>query len=153
MNIFVLDQDIGRCARYRCDARLKDDPGSVRSCAPLNKKAAAHPITPPVAPCVLWAEKSWDSFRGWRAWPARSMPNTATAARQLDHASIAVLDQVEELRFESRGLTEFAQAMPEHYKVPGDAVAAYRSFYLAEKHAFARWTRRAPPDWWTRDAA
>ncbi len=38
-------------------------------------------------------------------------------------------------------------------KVPGDAVAAYRRFYFAEKASFATWTRRAPPAWRVRDAA
>ena len=51
------------------------------------------------------------------------------------------------MRFESAGLTEFAQAMPEKYKVPGNAVKAYRAFYLGEKMRFARWTRRRLPRW------
>jgi len=37
--------------------------------------------------------------------------------------------------------------MPEQYKVPGDAVTAYRQFYLAEKMGFAKWTRRNLPYW------
>ncbi|HHS13264.1 MAG TPA: hypothetical protein ENN03_05790 [bacterium] len=48
------------------------------------------------------------------------------------------------MRFESTGLTEFAQAMPEPYRVPGDPVQAYRNFYVGEKLRFARWTRRRP---------
>jgi hypothetical protein len=68
--------------------------------------------------------------------------------RQRDHASIAVLDRIRHREFESRGLTPFAQAMPAQYKVPGDAVSAYRRFYLGEKRTFATWTRRNPPGWW-----
>lgn len=158
MNIFVLDQDFARCARHHCDAHVsKMILESVQIlCTALNKKGFATPYrsTHVKHPCVLWAEESWDNFR-WLARLARALNDEYRYRydRQRDHASIAVLDQVEQLRFECRGLTEFAQAMPEQYKVPGDAVAAYRAFYLAEKHAFARWTRRAPPDWWTRDAA
>jgi hypothetical protein len=37
--------------------------------------------------------------------------------------------------------------MPIEYKVPGDAVAAYRRFYIAEKKSFARWTLGDKPDW------
>jgi hypothetical protein len=55
-----------------------------------------------------------------------------------------VIDQIEEMKFESIGLTEFPQAMPEQYKVPGDPVQAYRNFYVGEKLQFARWTRRRP---------
>ena len=63
------------------------------------------------------------------------------------HASIHALDQVKTMKFESLGLTEFAQAMPEHYKVPGDPVRAYRKFYIGEKLRFAKWTRRKRPVW------
>jgi hypothetical protein len=57
------------------------------------------------------------------------------------------------MKYESAGLTEFAQAMPECYKVPGDAVAAYRRFYQTEKSVFATWTRRPKPAWWAARAA
>jgi hypothetical protein len=158
MNIFVLDHDIGRCARYHCDAHVsKMILESVQIlCTALNKKGFSTPYRSTHAkhPCVLWAEDSYDNFQ-WLARLAHALnaEYRFRYARTGDHASIAVLEQVEKLRFESLGLTEFVQAMPEQYKVPGDAVAAYRSFYLGEKHAFARWTRRPPPGWWIRDAA
>jgi hypothetical protein len=73
--------------------------------------------------------------------------------RNRDHASIAVLREISDFRFRSTGLTEFAQAMPDQYKVRDNAVKAYRAFYLAEKSAFAQWTRRPAPPWWVRHAA
>ena len=63
------------------------------------------------------------------------------------HSSVAVLDQIEGMKFESKGLTGFPQAMPEQYKVSGDPVQAYRRFYVGEKLRFARWTRRKRPSW------
>jgi len=45
------------------------------------------------------------------------------------------------------GLTGFAQAMPDAYKVPSDAVRAHRRFYIAEKVHIATWTKRQVPDW------
>ena len=39
--------------------------------------------------------------------------------------------------------------MPEHCKVPGDAVASYRKYYILEKRRFATW--KAPskmPEWY-----
>jgi hypothetical protein len=44
-------------------------------------------------------------------------------------------------------LTKLQAAMPDRYKIPGDAVAAYRQFYAGEKKRFATWTRRSPPRW------
>ena len=37
--------------------------------------------------------------------------------------------------------------MPYKYKVPGDAVKAYRQFYVGEKMGFAKWTKRSVPEW------
>jgi len=39
--------------------------------------------------------------------------------------------------------------MPDAYRQPGDAVQAYRNYYVGEKHRFAKWTRRRPPKWYT----
>ena len=49
----------------------------------------------------------------------------------------------------SKVQTEPKPAMPEHCKVPGDAVASYRKYYIIEKRRFATW--KAPsvmPDWY-----
>lgn len=158
MNIFVLDQDIERCARWHCDAHVsKMILESVQIlCTALNKKGfdAPYRSTHVKHPCVLWVEASYDNFL-WLARLARALNHEYRFRyrRDRDHASIAVLERIESMHFESNGLTEFAQAMPDKYKVPGDAVTAYRAFYLGEKAAFARWTRRAPPAWWIRHAA
>ena len=39
-----------------------------------------------------------------------------------------------------------AQAMPDEYKIAGDAVKVYRGFYVGEKIKFARWTKRNTPE-------
>lgn len=158
MNIFVLDTDIARCARYHCDRHVsKMILESVQIlCTALNKRGFDTPYRPTHEkhPCVLWTEASYDNF-SWLARLARALNDEYRFryGRKRDHASIAVLDQIQDLRFEALGMTEFAQAMPERYKVPNDAVAAYRAFYLGEKHRFAAWTRRDAPDWWIRHAA
>jgi hypothetical protein len=158
MNIFVLDHDIERCAQAHCDRHVsKMILESVQIlCTALNQKGFVAPYrsTHVRHPCVLWAGESVDNFR-WLAQLARALNREFRYRypRDRDHASIAVLDEIADADFESRGLTEFAQAMPDEYKVPGDAVAAYRAFYRGEKRSFATWTRRPEPDWWLRDAA
>ena len=64
-----------------------------------------------------------------------------------DHKSMLVLAQIENHKYQANGLTPFAQAMPDEYKVLGDAVSAYRRFYIEDKLKFAKWTRRKPPKW------
>lgn len=52
-------------------------------------------------------------------------------------------------KFEYIGLTSFAQAMPEEYKVHNNAVQAYKLYYMSEpKKKLAKWTKRSPPAWY-----
>jgi hypothetical protein len=158
MNIFVLDHDIRRCARFHCDRHVtKMILESVQIlCTALNEKGFSTPYRSTHArhPCVLWAGESYDNFQ-WLGSLAHALNEEYRFRyrRDRDHASIAVLREIGGCRFRSAGLTEFAQAMPEQYKVPGNPVEAYRGFYLGEKSAFAHWTRRPAPPWWNRRAA
>lgn len=152
MNIFVLDSDIEKCARYHCDRHVvKMILESVQiMCSALHKRGFATPYRPTHQkhPCVIWVEYSYANF----VW----LKNLALALnaeyryryrRTRNHKSIAVLEQISDHRYENRGLTEFVQAMPEQYRVPNDPVQAYRRFYLGEKMYFAKWTRRRQPYW------
>ncbi len=152
MNIFVLDKDIETCAQYHCDKHVvKMILESVQIlCTALNKKGFATPYrsTHQKHPCVLWAEASYDNFNWLKNLTlALNDEYRYRFERQNDHKSIAVLSEIDHYGFERRGLTEFAQAMPEEYKVQGSAVEAYRKFYLGEKMHFAKWTRRTVPHW------
>ena len=62
-------------------------------------------------------------------------------------AVIRALRQHAPLLPDKRVITPFALVMPEEYRVQHDPVASYRSYYRAEKAAFARYTRRERPDW------
>ena len=152
MNIFILDKNIQRCARYHCDQHVvKMILESVQMlCTALNKKGMSTPYksTHVKHPCVLWVESSFDNFL-WLQGLALAL-NTEYRYRfdkTVDHKSIAVLEEISAYTYERQGLTEFAQAMPDRYKVQHDPVLAYRRFYLGEKMHFARWTRRRIPPW------
>jgi hypothetical protein len=152
MNIFVLDANINKCAKYHCDQHVvKMILESVQiMCTALNKKGFITPYksTHVKHPCVLWVEKSYDNFL-WLSKLAFAL-NDEYKYRYMktsNHGSIDVLYEIMQKEFESSGLTEFVQAMPDKYKVPGDAISAYRKFYLGEKMKFAKWTRRMPPFW------
>jgi hypothetical protein len=153
MNIFVLDTDIETCAHYHCDRHVnKMILESVQIlCTVLNGRGLATPYrsTHVKHPCVKWVDRSYDNFL-WLADLADALNREYRYryGKDRDHASISVLQDIRHYQFESHGLTEFAQAMPDQYKVSGNAVAAYRAFYRGEKHSFATWTRRPAPDWW-----
>lgn len=147
-----MERDIVRCARAHCDQHvIKMILESVQIlCTVLNRKGFKTPYRSTHAkhPCVVWAGASYDNFC-WLRSLALALNNEYRFRYQKtsDHKSVAVLKAITGARFPRRGLTPFAQAMPEKYRVPGDAVAAYRAFYRGEKLGFATWTRRPPPRW------
>jgi hypothetical protein len=47
------------------------------------------------------------------------------------------------------GWSEPTTAMPDDYKVSGDAITSYRNYYLKDKVRIARWTNRCMPDWFS----
>lgn len=152
MNIFILDTNIEKCARYHCDQHVvKMILESVQMlCTALNKKGFDTPYksTHIKHPCVLWVEESYENFL-WlqRLAVALNDEYRYRYEKEQNHKSIVVLDDIASYQYDNIGLTEFAQAMPDHYKVPGDAVRAYRQFYVGDKMGFAKWTRRRVPAW------
>lgn len=152
MNIFILDTNIKKCAQYHCDQHVvKMILESVQLlCTALNKKGFITPYksTHNNHPCVLWLEESYDNF-----WWLRTLTLELNKEyifrydKQNDHKSIAVLSEISSYCYQSSGLTPFAQAMPEAYKVESDAVTAYRKFYIGKKSSFAKWTKRNSPSW------
>ncbi|MDH3469105.1 MAG: pyrimidine dimer DNA glycosylase/endonuclease V [Gammaproteobacteria bacterium] len=152
MNIFILDKEIEKCAQYHCDQHVvKMILESVQMlCTALNGMGftTAYKSTHVKHPCVLWVEESFGNFSWLKNLTlALNAEYRFRFERDSDHKSILVLNEISHYIYENCGLTEFAQAMPDNYKVPGDAVNAYRQFYLGEKMRFAKWTRRSVPEW------
>ena len=152
MNIFVLDLDIEKCARYHCDQHVvKMILESVQIlCSALWLRGIAAPYKPTHTkhPCVLWAHESRSNMK-WLARLTKALNREFKYRfrKEIDHQSIQALNLLSFATVEEKGLTPFAQAMPEQYRISDDPVAAYRAYYVGEKERFARWTRRRKP-WW-----
>ena len=121
MNIFVLDKDITRCARYHCDQHVvKMILESVQLlCTALNKKGFTTPYksTHVKHPCVLWVEESYDNFQ-WLVELTHAL-NTEYRFRyekDTDHKSMAALAKITDIAMTPAGLTDFPQAMPDGTK-------------------------------------
>lgn len=52
---------------------------------------------------------------------------------------LKIFQDFKESDFSEVGLTEFSQAMPDEYKIPGDPVQAYRDYYIGEKVEYRTW--------------
>ena len=155
MNIFVLDLDIDRCARYHADRHVVKMilESAQILCTVLHENGIPSPYRPTHRnhPCTRWAGRSLSNW-SWlkRLALALNREYRYRYRRKQDHASARVARRLRPPPIPDIGLTEFAQAMPEPYRIPGDAVGAYRAFYIGEKAGFATWTRRRTPDWFVR---
>ncbi|MFP4379584.1 MAG: pyrimidine dimer DNA glycosylase/endonuclease V [Candidatus Sumerlaeia bacterium] len=153
MNIFVLDHDIRKCARYHADQHvikmILESTQLLCTVINLHGGKAPYKSTHIKHPCVYWAGESAQNWR-WLQRLALALNDEYRYRyrKNTDHGSAIVARKLDPLDLPDTGLTEFAQAMPDAYKVPGDPVAAYRKFYIAEKSRFAKWTRRKPPSWY-----
>lgn len=152
MNIFILDEDIEQNARYHCDQHVVKMilESAQLLCTALNKKGFETPYrsTHMNHPCVLWTEESYSNFRYLSELAlALNAEYRFRYETEKDHKSVTIIQQIQSIEYADNGLTPFAQAMPDKYKVPGDAVSAYRRFYIGEKLSFATWSRRHKPEW------
>jgi len=157
MNIFVLDRDPEVAAQYACDKHVVkmiletaqllcgvyeenyycDKCGEV----PYKRTHYNHP-------CAIWARSSLENFN-WLIRHGLALSREYTKRYGKTHKSERVIMYCawHSPGIESLGLTEFAQAMPEAYKMD-DAVEAYRLYYMKEKNTFAKWAKVPTPIWW-----
>lgn len=154
MNIFVLDKNIRACAQYHADRHVVKMilESAQMLCTVLSENSIDAPYKPTHSrhPCTLWAGRSLSNWVWLRDLAlALNQEYRYRFEKDRDHRSASVVDDLPLPPIDDLGLTEFAQAMPERYRVPNDAVRAYRAFYIGEKARFARWTGREEPPWFS----
>jgi len=158
LNIFVLDLNIRKCARYHADQHVVKMilESAQMLCTVLNQSGVKTPYrsTHLHHPCTLWAGASLRNWK-WLRSLALSLNDEFRYrfGKTVDHQSARVIKALPAPLIADSGLTEFAQTMPQKYRVPGDAVLAYRRFYIGEKSRFAVWTRRRVPRWFRQGVA
>ena len=100
-------------------------------------------------PCTQWIMQSQENYR-WLARHAVALTEEYTIRYKKIHAADSLCKFFVDsypTNLTSIHQTAFAQAMPEEYKVVGDAVQAYRNYYHGEKARFAKW-KTSIPHWW-----
>ena len=182
MNIFILDNDIDKCAQYHVDKHIVKMPleAAQMLCTThwidkyigyvprkltkeelklLREKKKNEPRDFPYLPtmenhpCSIWARTSLDNYE-WLYCYAMALNEEYGYRYAKSHKSVhsVVLTLPDPLSIPRNGLTPFAQAMPDKLKGQ-DAVAAYRRFYHADKATFATWKHRSKPHWWCEESA
>jgi len=152
MNIFLLDTDIKKCAKYHCDKHvikmLLEGVQILCTVCSRNGIKVPYRATHHQHPCVLWAGESIQNWR-WlkRLVIALNEEYKYRYHKKINHKSFTVATGLLEPRLANIGLTEFYQAMPQEFHVLGDPVTAYRRYYICSKKSIAKWTNRRVPRW------
>ena len=98
-------------------------------------------------PCTKWAADSFDNYI-WLCTLNLEMCYEYTRRYKRKHVGEAItiwyLTNAPEII--KKGMTPFAQAMPEDCKNT-DVVIAYRNYYIKYKARFAKWAHSAVPEW------
>lgn len=155
MNIFFLDRDPTIAAQMLHDkhvVKMVLETAQILSTVVHEYRANVEGIYKPTHrshPCVVWAGESFSNF-WWTYEHGVALAYEYEYRYGKTHASEDIIIRCgEELGYESfdedSEISEPPQAMPDEYKVPGDAVAAYRKYYLGRKIEQSRWTRRPVP--------
>ena len=174
MNVFVLDRDPKRAARYMQDTHVGKM--LVEACQLLclchPPKASWLRGLPPIMamlfdqtpyaathqnhPCALWV-KVRVSHYDWLVTHAIALADEYAYRFGKRHGAEPVARWLSETRptrldnpDDTTAVTEFAQAMPDEHRHK-DPVTAYRSYYAAAKRQLkgqdAAWTKRRRPTW------
>jgi len=161
MNIFILDADPERAARYHCDRHVVKmilESVQIMNTALDSRGLSDYTFygsTHVGHPCVKWAAESWNNME-WLLQLTHYLNKEYRRRYENseNHSSYQkVLDNWYDdgwlLPAEDEGYTEFAQAMPDDVK-NADAIRAYRDYYRQYKATedwFAYEKSRSEPKW------
>ena len=157
MNIFVLDTDVEKAAKWHVDRHVVKMPletaqmlctarhelGEAPERIPYRKAYVNHP-------CTIWARKSYANYK-WLCNMGIELCKEYTYRYGKVHKCQAVIEDCIKNTpvhnvFEYLELTEYAQAMDEEYKL-SDPVLAYRKYYKLGKAHLHDWKYRDVPEW------
>lgn len=155
MNLFVLDENPIKAARFVCDkhvVKMVTETAQILSTVLHTYKIelpGLYRSTHKHHPVVLWAGTTISNFK-WTLIHGLELGNEYTRRYHRQHKSSLVLDLIRRSYNWSwgiplGGLTPFSQCLPEEMRGP-DAVQAYRLYYHSK--SFANWSYSEVPHWW-----
>jgi hypothetical protein len=160
MNLFILSLLPEECAKYMIDKHVhKILLEAVQMlCTALrvlnsDKKfdKCLYRLAHKNHPVSIWCRTSLENFM-WtidlidelhKEWQFR---HGHTKIHKSYIVSLYIRDNIP-TNFPETGLTPFALAMPDKYKVYGDPVKSYQNYYIGDKKIMATWKIREKPEW------
>jgi hypothetical protein len=171
MNIFVLDKNPAIAAKYHCDKHvvkmILESAQILSSVQHINGYTEDYILgflykkTHENHPCNIWARESQENY-DWLCDLALNLCKEYEFRYGKTHKSLLLIQMCKAYKpkFTKFFLTDFALAMPDYCKVPGNgdfnenlevkfnAVSSYREYYRKEKRNIAKWTKRDVPYWY-----
>lgn len=153
MNLFVLDENPVTAANYLCDKHIVK---MQLECAQLlcavswmNKVPAPYKLTHKNHPVLLWTAETLSNYN-WVLEHGIAISKEYSRRYNKVHSCLEVLEWCKDSGGKPKEgkLTTFCQTMPDEYK-RGNAVDAYRAYYIGEKLKFAKWNHSNIPSIFT----
>jgi hypothetical protein len=158
MNIFLLDMDVKKCAKYHVDKHVVK---MILETAQLlcgvhhvtvhdtvhDTVHVPYKLSHKNHPCSIWARDSMSNYL-YLCEIGLALCEEYTYRYGKRHKSQDVIEWciINKPNISDKGFTEPAKAMPEEYKVE-DVVESYRNYYRGAKRDFATWKMRNVPEW------
>ena len=151
MNIFILDQNTEKCARYHCDKHvikmILESAQMLSTVVRLSGIDQGYKITHESHPCVLWVRESLSNWKWLRKLAtALNEEYRFRYEKKVNHKSYDLIQSLAIPQIVDYGLTSFVVVMPERYQHK-NPVTAYRKYYIGEKRKILNWTKRPTPFW------
>lgn len=153
MNIFILDIDPRIASEYHCDKHIVKMPleSAQLLCSAHYLSGNDCPYRPTHInhPCAKWVRESIDNYI-WLSQLGKNLCAEYSFRYNRKHKCELVIDWCIENKplLPSKGLTQFALAMPEEYK-RHNPVESYRNYYIGSKSHLHSWKNRNKPFWIT----
>ena len=152
MNIFVLDRDVRRCARYTADkhiVKMVTETAQILSSAyyfTSQAEQAPYRLSHAHHPCCVWARQSLENWRWLRQLGLALYAEYRYRYGGRTHKAGEVIQAMTLPRLPDVPPSDAPLCMPDAYK-KGDVVESYRGYYIGEKTHVFRWTKRDVPYW------
>lgn len=153
MNIFVLDEDFDLNAQYHndrhCVKMILEYAQLLSSALWMNNIEAPYKLTHKNHPCAIWTRNSLSNYI-WLSKLALSLCKEYTYRYKKIHKTEEIIRKLSDIRLNiiDKGLTPFALAMPDEYKIDNDGIKSYRNYYIYGKKHLANWKNRDIPKWY-----
>jgi hypothetical protein len=151
MNIFVLDQDVRKCAEYHNDKHVVKmilETAQLLSSAfyfTNQEEIPPYKLTHKNHPCSAWVRESLSNWL-WTRDLGLALYEEYKYRYNKVHKSGEVIQNLPTPNLNDYGITKRPQAMPMEYQEI-DPVMAYRNYYRKEKSSLLKYTKRSLPAW------